>query len=414
MPMATTAEELVRRVAREHAAEQPALAGAILDRLRETLPEFFADEDVAFDMAVAVRANVDRVHRLLAGGPGTTRSDALPTEAADLLQSTLQHGIPLISLLEAYRAAQGLSTDWWLRRLERHAPPSVLPEATRTLQGLIVAYVDAAAVEIRTHYELERSALETSADGRRAHLVRKLLAGEALDAGAAARTLNHPLDGRHLALVLWRARDDAPDGALDDALARIARALEPARLLTTAARHRVYAWLSTRAELDPSPVRELELPPGVGAATSAVHAGTEGFVRAHEEATRTAALVRDGGDAHDLARVATFERFELVSLLAREPEACARFVRRVLGPLADDTRRAATARRTLQAYLAAGSSVSRAAQRLGVHRNTVAYRLQGLAGVLDDLGEEAAPGQASRRLELELALHLTEQLGPPG
>lgn len=409
----SSAEALVRRVAVEHEPAQEELVEVILERLRETVPEFFADDDVAFDMAAAVRANVARVQRLLAAGPAAARSDALPLEAADLLQSTLQHGIPLISLLEAYRSAQGLATDWWQRRLERDAPPSLVAPATRALHAQVVTYIDAASVEIRTSYEQERRALESSADGRRAHLVRKLLSGEPLDVEAASSTLNHPLAGRHVALVLWRTGDDAPEDVLEVTLARIAAAV-PARLLTTSARHRVYAWLSTHADLDPRPALAVELPAGVRVAMSGVHGGVEGFVRAHTDATRTAALLRDGPEPEDGGRIAVYERFELIGLLARDPDDCRRFVERVLGPLAADTRQAERLRHTLHAYLASGSSASRAARVLGVHRNTIAYRLQGAAGLLAELEapDGGWPARSARRLEVELALHLTQRLGP--
>ena len=112
------AEEHVRRIATEYAESQPELAAAILEHLRGSLPEFFADEDVAYDMAAAVDGNVRRLHRLLSQPSAGTLSEALPAEAADLLQSTIQHGIPLISLLDAYRSAQGIAADWWREKLD--------------------------------------------------------------------------------------------------------------------------------------------------------------------------------------------------------------------------------------------------------------------------------------------------------
>ncbi|HYF27202.1 MAG TPA: helix-turn-helix domain-containing protein [Baekduia sp.] len=411
----TAIDALLRRVAADNGAALTELTGLILERLREAVPEFFADEDVAFDMAAAVAANVRRVHRLLAEDAPRARSDVVAAEAGDLLQTTLQHGIPLISLLEAYRSAQSLATDWWQRRLERDAPPRLLPAATRALHQRIVAYIDAASVEIRTSYELERRALESSPDGRRAHLVRKLLSGEPLDVDAAARTLNHPLTGRHVALVLWREGDDRDDEALETTLAAIHAAVPAARLLSTSARHRVYAWLSTHGALDVRPALALPTAPGVRVAMSGLHAGVDGFVRAHVEATQTAAIVRDRPAGAGQGRIAVFERFELLAFFAREREDTARFVQRALGPLAADTPQAARARETLWAYLAAGASATRAARRLGVHRNTVGYRLQAVADLLAGLQDDDANWQAraTRRLEVELALLLAHELGTP-
>ncbi|MCW3014577.1 MAG: hypothetical protein JWO02_1669 [Solirubrobacterales bacterium] len=408
-----TADALLRQVAADHAATAPELEAAILDRLRGTVPEFFTDDDVAYDMAAAVAANVRRVQQLIAIAPEKAMSEALPLEASDLLQSTIQHGIPLISLLEAYRSAQGLAAEWWQRKLDHTAPPTVLSLATRTLNQLILGYIDTAAAQVRASYELERRTLENSPDGRRAHLIRKLLAGELVDIDAAARTLNHPLTARHIAVVLWRTDGDGPDTVLHDTLTTIAAALGPVRCLTTAARHRMYAWLSTTGGLDLGPVRALQVAAGVHVAMSGVHRGIDGFVQAHEDAVRTASVVRER-DAGSDGRVATYEEFELVALLSQDQDACDRFVRRVLGRLAYDTKDAARGRTTLYVFLACGSSPSRAAQRLGVHRNTVIYRLHAVEDIVS--GGAAADADwtalASRRLELELALRIVDHLGP--
>jgi DNA-binding PucR family transcriptional regulator len=410
-----TADALLRQVAVDHEHSQPELEAAILDRLRESVPEFFADDDVAYDMGAAVTANVHRVQQLLAHAPEKSMSEALPLEAGDLLQSTIQHGIPLISLLEAYRAAQGLAADWWQHKLDHTAPPALLSLATRTLNQLILTYIDTAAAQVRASYELERRAVENSPDGRRAHLIRKLLAGELLDTDAAARTLNHPLTGRHVALVLWRTDDDTPENALHDTLAEIAAATGPVRSLTTAARHRIYAWLSTSGAIDLAPARALPIPAGIHVAMSGVHTGVDGFVQSHEDAVRTAGVVRERA-APSTGRIAAYEEVELVALLSRDPDACHRFVHRVLGRLAHDTKDAERGRTTLHAFLASGSSPSRAADRLGVHRNTITYRLSALQDILAGGDDPDAPddwaAQASRRLELELALRIVEQLGP--
>lgn len=390
-------EMLVADLARGQADDLPDLDAQILERLRQTVPEFFVDDDVASDMRTAVAANVRRVHRLLLAGDARPLATSLPADAGDLLQSTIQHGIPLISLLEAYRGAQGIATDWWRRRLDAIAPPGLLAPATSVLLETVATYIDAAAVQIRASYEHERRTHEGSAEGRQAHLVRRLLAGEPVDADAAARTLNHPLDGRHVALVL----SQAGDADLGREMGRIEAAVG-IRVLTLPARHRTYAWMSTRAPLDLAPLRAFVPSPGIVVAASTVHTGVGGFVQAHRDAVRTA---RIAGAAHPgPRRVAFFEEFELAALLSREPGDCDRFLRRVLGTLAADTRAAARARVTLQAYLAEGSSPSRTAARLGVHRNTVSYRLRAMRHHLD--------GSETRTLELQLALHLVEQLGP--
>jgi DNA-binding PucR family transcriptional regulator len=400
------AEALIRRAAETSADALPELVEAMVARLRVTVPEFFSDDDVAYDMTAAIEANVARVHALLASAPASARNEAQPLEASDLLQSTIQHGIPLISLLEAYRGAQGIAADWWQGRLDHTAGPRLLALATSTLNRLVITYIDAAAAQIRASYQEEREAHENSAEGRRGHLIRKLLAGEALDPVAAARTLNHPLEARHVAVVLWRVDPDGPDDLLHRVLTDLAAALGPGvRTLTTAARHRVYAWLSASRSLDTRSLERVAIRPGARVAASGEQRGIDGFVRAHADALHVAAIVREHRDPG--RAIAVYHDVELVSLLSRDPDARDRFVRRVLGPLAEDTTAAERTRTTLRAYLACGSSTSRTARRLGVHRNTVAYRLAGLEVVEDPGADDAL------RLETELALRIVAQLGLP-
>jgi DNA-binding PucR family transcriptional regulator len=86
-------------------------------------------------------------------------------------------------------------------------------------------------------------------------------------------------------------------------------------------------------------------------------------------------------------------------LLTADLDEARRFAVRELGPLAadgDSSRRLVT---TLLAFLDEGASFARAARRLGVHENTVAYRVRRAEELL---GHRVA----ERRLELHVALRL--------
>ncbi len=115
-----------------------------------------------------------------------------------------------------------------------------------------------------------------------------------------------------------------------------------------------------------------------------------------------AGLLRRGVLAGPVARFDRLEDtgpFTLLYLLWGNPEAEA-FRQRVLGPLLEENERASELRQTLAAFLAYGS-VSEVAARLGIHRNTVAYRL---AQIAELTGRNlSAPGE---RLLCELALLL--------
>ncbi|WP_131761305.1 PucR family transcriptional regulator, partial [Actinomadura fibrosa] len=120
---------------------------------------------------------------------------------------------------------------------------------------------------------------------------------------------------------------------------------------------------------------------------------------AHREAQRCAdallALGRrgDGAGADELG---------FVGLLIGDDRDVAGFLAGTLGPVLDyDERRGTALVRTLEAYFGTGGSLSRTAERLHIHVNTVTQRLDRVARLLGD-GWQAP----ERALELQLALRL--------
>jgi DNA-binding PucR family transcriptional regulator len=81
----------------------------------------------------------------------------------------------------------------------------------------------------------------------------------------------------------------------------------------------------------------------------------------------------------------------------------ATFVARELGPLAQQSRAAADLRQTLSAYLDTERSLIRAAERLHVARNTVAYRVRKAEDLLHR-------NLHDRTTELQCALRLAAML----
>jgi DNA-binding PucR family transcriptional regulator len=115
-------------------------------------------------------------------------------------------------------------------------------------------------------------------------------------------------------------------------------------------------------------------------------------------ARRVANLRGDGNGT-----LALYPDLALDSLLATDTEAARRFAARELGPLAapdDSTSRLAS---TVSIFLEEGSSFVRAARRLGIHPNTVAYRIRRAESLLGHPLTE-------RQLELRIALRLARLL----
>ncbi|MFB4311786.1 helix-turn-helix domain-containing protein [Actinomadura sp. GTD37] len=127
--------------------------------------------------------------------------------------------------------------------------------------------------------------------------------------------------------------------------------------------------------------------------------GPAAVASAHREAQRCAdallALGRggDGAGASELG---------FVGLLIGDDRDVAGFLASALGPVLDyDERRGTALVQTLESYFGAGGSLSRTAERLHIHVNTVSQRLDRIARLLGD--DWQAP---ERALELQLALRL--------
>ncbi|MBB3661352.1 MULTISPECIES: helix-turn-helix domain-containing protein [Prauserella salsuginis group] len=143
--------------------------------------------------------------------------------------------------------------------------------------------------------------------------------------------------------------------------------------------------------------RQLHGPVTVGAAGPA--SGPAQIAEAHAEAARCLrgllSLGRQGtgADAADLG---------FVGLLLGDRANVPDFVRATLGPVLDyDAERGTDLVNTLSAYFACNGSLTRAKDRLHVHVNTVAQRLERVSSLLGDDWQEP-----ERALELQLALRL--------
>jgi DNA-binding PucR family transcriptional regulator len=130
--------------------------------------------------------------------------------------------------------------------------------------------------------------------------------------------------------------------------------------------------------------------------------GIAGFRHSHAEAVRAAALADNAARTMG-GRIVRYRDVELVALLAADVEMAKAFVSRELGPLADRSRASNDLRQTLMAYLDTERSLMRAAERLHIARNTVAYRVRKAEDLLHrDLRE--------RTTELQCALRLAAML----
>ena len=99
---------------------------------------------------------------------------------------------------------------------------------------------------------------------------------------------------------------------------------------------------------------------------------------------------------------ATARDLGLVGMLLSDRKDVPGFIRTAIGPLTDyDERKGTDLVRTVEAYLASGSNITRTGNVLHVHVNTVTQRLERVSQVL---GEDWQLGQ--RALEIRIAVYL--------
>ena len=127
-------------------------------------------------------------------------------------------------------------------------------------------------------------------------------------------------------------------------------------------------------------------------------AGVAGFRTSHEQAIHARRVATLTG--RQPGAVTNYGDVGLLAIATGDVELARDFVARELGPLVrddDDTRRLAA---TLRVYLEEGSNARRAAQRLGVHENTIKNRIRNAE---ERLGHPASARIAETLLALRLA-----------
>jgi DNA-binding PucR family transcriptional regulator len=208
--------------------------------------------------------------------------------------------------------------------------------------------------------------------------------------------------------VLWHekaaVRDDAPDDALEEVAAALAAAAGGPAFTVPADDGSLWAWAASSVAPDLAAVAEAAAAAaqeGCRVALGTPGEGIAGFRVGHAEAQLARRVAELSGRPTVVVR---YDEVEPVSLMADDPERLARFVRRTLGPLAAENEATARLRRTLRVWLATGGSAPAAAARLGVHKNTVLYRVHRAGALLP------RPVDADR-LALELALAAADEVG---
>lgn len=413
--MSTAQAELQETIHRQtrlvlEALSPDALGEQMATELLASMPEFAGTVDADFRAGLtrSCTSNVREVFRVLASG-ADAESISPPADATALAYELVHRGLAITALLRTYRLGHALVE----RRVEEVAEElvaepdirwRVLAHSSRTF----FAYVDAISTQLVAEYEQERGRWIRGAAAARAELVSRIIARERVDPATATDTLRYEVNRCHLAFILWSQAepDDLPPraGSMELAASALAQELGGGPVLLIPVGQRVLlGWTSGEQDRLATSIRLTPLPDGLRAALGGPAAGLEGMATSHEQARaarRVAEVMRSRP-----GMAVRYDSVALTALLTVDPAQAGQFARAQLGELAEDSDTGARLRATLRVYLEENMSPARTARRLGIHQNTVVYRVKRAE---ETLGHPVDEG----RLELEVALRLAE--GLPG
>jgi DNA-binding PucR family transcriptional regulator len=309
---------------------------------------------------------------------------AAPPATLEYVRCLAQNGVGVSALVNALRAMHkqllGLLTDQIRQSgLARDTALDVFDFFIDRSFG----YVDRITEQIRNTHEDERERWLERQNVARVLGVRQLLAGDGqVDVDAATSTIGYPLRGTHLALIVWTAEpgDHEPDiPRLEQFGLAVAEALGiDSPLFIAADPSTGWVWLPLQSgTADPiAEIRRLVHADdgAIRVAVGTIGSGVVGFRDSH----RRAQAAREVAVASRAARgvvAATDPEVRVAALMVDDLDRTRRWVQDTLGPLAYNTAGDAKLRETLRIFLREGSSHTAAAQHLGLHRNTVGYRV---------------------------------------
>jgi DNA-binding PucR family transcriptional regulator len=398
--------ELEAAVAREMEPALPALTDELVAHFVEFIPDLrIEDEDIRELLYASSHANLVTAVDIFTHGIPVDQVE-VPAAAAHYVRRMAQRDVPVESLLRAYRLGGALFLQWWLRAVERHEPTArTLLAATQHTALVASDYIDRISQTLVEIYDEERKLWTQRAAATRSVQVRTVLLDEDLDVATAEALTGHRMHGTHVGVVAWSTATDS--GRDVESTGQLLAEITGRQPLAVLADDRtLWAWVSgpNPASVDVAAL-DAELRrrrSSVRIAVGGPAVGLIGFRASHHEALAAQRVANIRGD--DSPAVTAFADVAISTFLARDLRAARRWVADVLGGLATDDDAMAELRRTVLHFLQTGSSLTEAAVRLHLHKNTVRYRLR---------KAEDVRGRpiSDRRLDVETALLACVQLG---
>lgn len=403
---AARAEEWMRGYVAENLshADLETFIDDVAASMAANVPELSTDADVQRDLQLAVRSQFRAILAMTRSGTSPLWSTPVAEEAHSLARTIARRGLELRVLSNLYHA--GHRAVWrFVTEFVNNADTSdeIKVQLVVMMWEQTGEVMNSMLEELTATYTHERERILSGAFSMRMNTVREILDGTQGSAEDASTQLSYPVHRVNTALVLWTTDHAISiDSRIFEPLAqRLARSASATEILCVPSGARgLWVWMVTGGADEPT-IDSALVPPGVQVAVGRPGKGIDGFRRTHREAQAAQVIATR---AQQSRPVTTYRDVEIVSMLASRPDAMNALVGRELRGLVDDDETSARLRNTLRAVLSNPGNLEAAARRLGVHKNTVRYRVQQI---------EKRLGQpiARRAMHLELALDCFDTFG---
>jgi PucR-like helix-turn-helix protein/diguanylate cyclase with GGDEF domain len=333
-------------------ADRDELHREVLERIQAIDdPRLSADSEFAAGTRAAVFAALDYAVAVLESEE--RYPPPIPEALLDQARVAARTGIDLATLLRRYMAGFSLLGEVALRDVD------ISPADRDRLLPVFSMHLDYLLARVSEDYELAQRDHLRSPRTKRAEAITMLLAGTS----RPFDEIDHVWDAWHVGLVA--------DGS--QARERLLSLGSGAggRLLLEQVEGQAWAWVSTRARLDPGELTA-GLPSGeegVALGVGEPACGLDGWRRSHRQAAAALGIARRGGSG-----VAFYAEVGTLAAIIRDDLLVSSLRDRFVVPLGSDDR-GDQLRQTLRGYLATECNVSATAAILGVSRRTVKNRI---------------------------------------
>lgn len=372
--------EVLRPVAEQLAEFAPRLTDEIAAAILAAVPGVFDDPDSAAENRASTEASLVSIAHAMARAEDPTRIE-LPAATVAFGRTAVQRRVGSGVISHVYRAAHEVLWRWILAHIGEHSRDQrQLMQAVGLASAWLFACESVFVKAAEELYEAEQQQWLRSAAAVRGETINQIVEGSESNLERAESRLRYKLGRHHVAVTAWTqsAADLEDPSAVEAELGRAAELLggESTLFHSTGLRSGVL-WVGRDRAFDAetlaSACHRLKPADGTRLAFGEPGHGLAGFRRTYFEAghARRVALLR-GTEAPPVSRYADQA---VVAMATLDPDQAAIFVDRVLGPLSKPDAAVRRTAETVAAYLAENGSRVRTAQRLGIHGNTVRYRI---------------------------------------